>query len=248
MLKKLSNAKFVYKEEDEKAWIPSEREAYRFYPNPKKDRFGNYSGAYVQYNKKEFWNIKHLQQNNPIKLGQGVNTKTSYWWFQDEFFSESDNLDSTQVRALLLEKKEVKRRRIEKAMTLATMSESTPSDRYDSEGGRDIPREVKLNVWQRDRGKCVVCGSKKRLEFDHIIPLSLGGSNTERNIQLLCESCNRTKGTNVGFGRPSGTTSKQETHIVSKCRHCSQKLRVPKGKGEIRVTCPKCKAQFQMYT
>ncbi len=59
---------------------------------------------------------------------------------------------------------------------------------------RNIPDEVRLKVWRRDLGKCVKCGSQEKLEFDHIIPVSKGGSNTERNIQLLCEKCNRAKG------------------------------------------------------
>jgi len=37
-------------------------------------------------------------------------------------------------------------------------------------------------------------GSNERLEFDHIIPVSKGGSNTARNIELRCEACNRRKG------------------------------------------------------
>jgi hypothetical protein len=57
-----------------------------------------------------------------------------------------------------------------------------------------IPERVRHEVWRRDQGRCVVCGSQERLEFDHIIPLVKGGSNTARNIQLLCESCNRQKG------------------------------------------------------
>lgn len=60
-----------------------------------------------------------------------------------------------------------------------------------------IPESVRLFVWQRDQGRCVKCESQERLEFDHVIPIALGGSNTERNIQLLCETCNRSKGANI---------------------------------------------------
>ena len=58
---------------------------------------------------------------------------------------------------------------------------------------RTIPSSVKMYVWRRDGGRCVECGSREKLEYDHIIPVSKGGSNTERNVQLLCEHCNRKK-------------------------------------------------------
>jgi 5-methylcytosine-specific restriction endonuclease McrA len=60
-----------------------------------------------------------------------------------------------------------------------------------------IPERVRHEVWRRDRGTCVQCGSRARLEFDHIIPVSRGGSNTTRNIELRCEPCNRGKGTRI---------------------------------------------------
>jgi 5-methylcytosine-specific restriction endonuclease McrA len=60
-----------------------------------------------------------------------------------------------------------------------------------------IPDEVRMFVWQRDGGRCTKCGGQERLEFDHVIPLALGGANTGRNIQLLCETCNRQKGAEV---------------------------------------------------
>jgi hypothetical protein len=62
---------------------------------------------------------------------------------------------------------------------------------------RYIPPEVKLNVWRRDQGKCVECGSKEKLEYDHMIPISKGGSNRERNVQLLCQNCNRKKAAGI---------------------------------------------------
>jgi hypothetical protein len=52
---------------------------------------------------------------------------------------------------------------------------------------RIIPTWVKLEVWKRDGGKCIMCGSDEDLHFDHIIPWSKGGSSsTPDNIQLLC--------------------------------------------------------------
>jgi len=60
-----------------------------------------------------------------------------------------------------------------------------------------IPQGVRLFVWQRDKGQCVKCNRREKLEFDHIIPIASGGSSTERNVQLLCESCNRSKGATI---------------------------------------------------
>ena len=55
------------------------------------------------------------------------------------------------------------------------------------EHNRLIPPKVKLEVWKRDKGRCVKCGSTDNLHFDHIIPFSKGGSSlVADNIQLLC--------------------------------------------------------------
>jgi len=59
---------------------------------------------------------------------------------------------------------------------------------------RIIPTRVKLEVWERDGGKCAKCKSGVDLHFDHIIPYSKGGSSsTPDNIQLLCGKHNLEK-------------------------------------------------------
>jgi hypothetical protein len=64
---------------------------------------------------------------------------------------------------------------------------------------RYIPRAVKIGAWQRDGGKCVVCGATDRLHFDHVVPVSQGGpSDTVDNIQLLCARHNLAKGARSG--------------------------------------------------
>ena len=63
---------------------------------------------------------------------------------------------------------------------------------------KPIPKAVRLEVWERDKGQCIECGSKEKLEYDHLIPLSKNGGNTARNLQLLCEACNRRKSDRIG--------------------------------------------------
>jgi HNH endonuclease len=59
---------------------------------------------------------------------------------------------------------------------------------------RLIPSAVKLEVWQRDKGRCTLCGEKDNLHFDHDLPYSKGGSSlTAKNIRLLCARHNLAK-------------------------------------------------------
>jgi hypothetical protein len=59
---------------------------------------------------------------------------------------------------------------------------------------RLIPSAVKLEVWQRDKGKCVICGEADNLHFDHDLPYSKGETSlTAKNIRLLCALHNLSK-------------------------------------------------------
>lgn len=68
---------------------------------------------------------------------------------------------------------------------------------YEQTSRTPIPEAVRGEVWRRDSGQCVKCGSKQNLQFDHIIPVSRGGANSVANIQLLCQPCNAAKGDEV---------------------------------------------------
>lgn len=68
----------------------------------------------------------------------------------------------------------------------------------DIEHNRMIPTSVKLEVWKRDKGKCVTCGSMDNLHFDHILPFSKGGTSLKaENIQLLCARHNLGKSAKI---------------------------------------------------
>ncbi len=62
--------------------------------------------------------------------------------------------------------------------------------------GRNIPRHILLRVARRDNNQCQICGKilkDNEIEFDHIIPISKGGSSEENNIRVTCLECNRDK-------------------------------------------------------
>ncbi|RJP70548.1 MAG: HNH endonuclease [Ignavibacteriales bacterium] len=65
---------------------------------------------------------------------------------------------------------------------------------------RLIPTEVKVEVWKRDQGKCVICGATKNLHYDHDLPFSKGGTSlTANNVRILCVKCNLKKAGKIYF-------------------------------------------------
>ena len=44
---------------------------------------------------------------------------------------------------------------------------------------------------------CRWCGSKDKLQLDHIIPVSAGGDSEDSNAQTLCVKCNNKKRVNI---------------------------------------------------
>jgi hypothetical protein len=63
---------------------------------------------------------------------------------------------------------------------------------------RIIPTEVKVEVWARDKGQCVKCGSKENLHYDHDLPFSKGGTSLiAKNVRILCMKCNLKKSNKI---------------------------------------------------
>jgi ATP adenylyltransferase len=59
-----------------------------------------------------------------------------------------------------------------------------------------VRADVRYQVLAAARGRCALCGATcadRRIEVDHIIPRSRGGSNDAANLQALCDECNRGK-------------------------------------------------------
>jgi 5-methylcytosine-specific restriction endonuclease McrA len=132
---------------------------------------------------------ERLQRRRPLAL-LAVEAR-QWWWFRDCFYWEDDGLTAHDVMALVVERERRRQRKLERAHA-ALQQELGGAPRREP-----IPRAVRLAVWRRDGGRCVECGSDFDLQYDHVIPFSMGGATTAENLQLLCAGCNRHKGASL---------------------------------------------------
>lgn len=91
-----------------------------------------------------------------------------------------------------------------------------PARRTRSANGRCIPMAVRAEVFRRDGGCCTFvgetgyrCGSRKRLQFDHVVPLARGGRSTPSNLRLRCHTHNQLEAERV-FGREFMQASREK--------------------------------------
>lgn len=58
----------------------------------------------------------------------------------------------------------------------------------------NISQRVKKTVWERDKGRCVVCGNNYNVMPNaHIVPRSKGGLGIETNIVTMCTNFTENK-------------------------------------------------------
>jgi hypothetical protein len=116
----------------------------------------------------------------------------TFWLFEGRFYSDDEDLAADDVLALVRERERRKLRKLERARAGMAAEEADISRR------EPISREVRLAVFERDAGRCVECGSNFDIQYDHIIPFSMGGASTVENLQILCATCNQRKGAMIG--------------------------------------------------
>jgi HNH endonuclease len=138
-----------------------------------------------------FARAARAQIEEPVPLTEAGARR--WWWYRDRFWWEDEGYGPEDVVALVADRERRARRRLDRAHAALERERAaaTPA------GREPIPREVKLSVWRRDRGRCRECGEGFDLQYDHVIPLALGGASSVDNLQLLCGDCNRAKGASL---------------------------------------------------
>ncbi|HEU4977707.1 MAG TPA: HNH endonuclease signature motif containing protein [Solirubrobacteraceae bacterium] len=140
-----------------------------------------------------FARLMEAQRHEPVAaLTTGAGR--TYWLFEDAWYWSPTHpdqaLEPRDVLALVRERRRRRQRALERAH--AGLAAETAGD--GTARREPIPRAVRQAVFERDGGRCVECGATFDLQYDHVIPLALGGASTAENLQVLCAECNRRKG------------------------------------------------------
>ena len=148
--------------------------------------------VYVRVTTEQFQRALKQQRHGPVPYPVPAKDRT-YWHFQDRIYGDADGLNASQVRALVLTRRDRREKDAQRAEAILAMPERAPDA-----GRTSIPTDVQHLVFLRDGGRCMTCASSTDLQFDHVIPSSFGGGSSEDNLQLLCGPCNRRKGASFG--------------------------------------------------
>ena len=167
------------------------KELGKWYPNIISEKQSGYS---VEIYKRYVDSISRVNRE-PLKIAEYKDGKIAgdVWVFNGFVYEVNGFYSDDQIRLLILEDFDKERAYFEK---LNAKFNQVAASSVAYERPR-IPENIRIEVWRRDGGRCAKCGSREKLEYDHIVPISKGGSNTARNIELLCEKCNRSKSNNI---------------------------------------------------
>jgi hypothetical protein len=115
------------------------------------------------------------QDDLPVFVARAC--RRQWWWWRNAFYWESGDCGPEDVAALL--------------MMLERDDGQGIEWELEAHLAEPIPEDVKRLVYQRDKGRCLACGSDELIQYNHVVPRSLGGGNEPQNIRLLCARCTR---------------------------------------------------------
>jgi 5-methylcytosine-specific restriction endonuclease McrA len=138
-----------------------------------------------RWKKVQIENVISSQEREPVPMLR--EHRRALWYFHDKFYWDDDSLEAEDIMALVLQRERRLQQKLNTAHSLMRSEEAGRQTRTPTTS------EIRRVVFERDGGRCVECSSSFDLQYDHVLPVALGGATTIENLQLLCADCNRRK-------------------------------------------------------
>jgi len=142
------------------------------------------------------WDLAKLEelelQSESYPTAFMVGAERTYWKYSGKWWVDNDGLSADDVYAILTSREKRSQQSLRRAHSIASMN-SEPTQVLRGH----ISAELRQLIWSKYGGACSSCSSTVELQFDHIIPVALGGATSEENLQILCGPCNRSKGASI---------------------------------------------------
>lgn len=95
----------------------------------------------------------------------------------------------------------------------------------------EFPRKVKVAAFEQSGGLCDKCTAELfpgNIEYDHRVPVAMGGESTLENCEVLCKSCHKAKSAGADIPNIARAKRREAKHIGAKARSARP---LPGGKG-----------------
>lgn len=137
------------------------------------------------------------RKNNPEKVKDEYERNKQKYISRAKLWSEK-NREKCRASSRSSFKRWYQRVRVQKPEYYKFLNSKTYARRRNAEGKHSFDEWVKIK--QSFNYCCARCGLKEgfvKITKDHIIPLSLGGTDFADNLQPLCSKCNSSKGNKI---------------------------------------------------
>lgn len=106
-----------------------------------------------------------------------------------------ENLSTADIAELAKQNPELESRNhrpISKRRVLQIIAEYVPDYNHYQKKGKSAERKGHYCfLWSHDKTFCHECGTTENLQWHHKIPLFLGGTEDERNMECVCAECHK---------------------------------------------------------
>jgi len=144
--------------------------------------------------------LKNKEKLNKLAKENYINNKEQKLKVRKEYVEKNPEKIKQQQRNWYLKNKDSKNKKGCEYVKNNKLKHNIASEKRRSNKNNSCDKSINefsiLEMMETQLGKCVYCkiDIKEKFHIDHIIPLSKNGLHIIQNIQLLCPTCNISKG------------------------------------------------------